>query len=40
MADQTDMKFHTATYDSVMGFMKWGTVAVAIIAAVVIWLIA
>ena len=40
MADQADMKAHASTYDSVIALLKWGTVAVAIIAALVIWLIA
>lgn len=40
MADQADMKAHVSTYDSVIGLLKWGTVGVAIIVAIVIWLIA
>ncbi len=40
MAEPGNMKAHQATYDRVMVMMKWGTVACAIIAAVVIWLIA
>ncbi len=40
MADKSDMKAHVSTYDSVIGMLKWGAVAVAIVAAGVIWLIA
>lgn len=36
----TDMRTHTRTYDSVIGVLKWGAVACAIVAALVIWLIA
>ncbi|GAA0657074.1 hypothetical protein FHT00_002331 [Sphingomonas insulae] len=39
MAGNGDMKAHEATYSSVTGMMKWGTVACAVIAALVIWLI-
>lgn len=35
-----NMKAHAATYDRVMGMMKWGTLACVLIAAFVIWLIA
>ena len=35
-----DMPAHVNTYGRVMGLMKWGTVACAVIAAIVIWLIA
>lgn len=31
---------HVRTYGSVIGMLKWGAVAVAIVAAMVIWLIA
>ncbi|TXC72974.1 aa3-type cytochrome c oxidase subunit IV [Sphingomonas ginsenosidivorax] len=34
------MNAHVTTYDKVIAMMKWGSVAVAIIAALVIWLIA
>ncbi|NTS66210.1 aa3-type cytochrome c oxidase subunit IV [Sphingomonas sp. HHU CXW] len=34
------MKAHVSTYDRVIAMMKWGSVAVAIIAFFVIWLIA
>ena len=40
MADDADMKGHVATYDGLIGLLKWGAVGVAIIAALVIWLIA
>lgn len=35
-----DMPAHVDTYSSVMAMMKWGTVACAVLAAFVIWLIA
>ncbi|MES2095132.1 MAG: aa3-type cytochrome c oxidase subunit IV [Pseudomonadota bacterium] len=40
MAGDTDMKPHRATYESVIGMLKYGAVACAGIAALVIWLIA
>jgi hypothetical protein len=40
MAGDTDMKPHRATYDSVIGMLKYGAVGCAAIAALVIWLIA
>jgi len=40
MAGNGDMKAHEATYGSVIGMLKWGTVGCAIVAALVIWLIA
>jgi len=40
MANQTDMKAHSATYEGVIGLMKWGALASAIVAAIVVWLIA
>jgi len=39
MADDADMKGHVATYDTIIGLLKWGAVAVFIIAFLVIWLI-
>ncbi|MGI4732500.1 MAG: aa3-type cytochrome c oxidase subunit IV [Janthinobacterium lividum] len=39
MADKTDLQGHVATYDGLIGLMKWGAVAVAVIVAAVIWLI-
>lgn len=34
------MKAHVATYDLVIGMLKWGAVVVAILVAIVLWLIA
>ena len=39
MADDADLKGHVATYDSMIGLLKWGGVAVFIITFLVIWLI-
>ena len=39
MADAGDMKAHRATYEGVMGMLKWGSVATAIVTAIVIALI-
>ncbi|WP_293870705.1 MULTISPECIES: aa3-type cytochrome c oxidase subunit IV [unclassified Sphingomonas] len=39
MADNSDMKAHVSTYQGVMNLLKWGTIGVAVVAAVVIWLI-
>ncbi len=39
MADG-NLKPHIATYDRVIGMLKWGAVGCAIVAAFVIWLIA
>lgn len=35
-----EMKAHIATYDLMIGMLKWGAVAVAILVAIVLWLIA
>jgi hypothetical protein len=35
-----DMRAHQETYSGVMGMLKWGTVACALVAALVIFLIA
>ena len=40
MADDANMQGHVKTYDSLIAMLKWGAIAVAIIAAGVIWLIA
>ncbi len=42
MADHSpaNMKSHVADYDKMIGMLKWGAVAVAIVVALVIWLIA
>ncbi|WP_332798045.1 MULTISPECIES: aa3-type cytochrome c oxidase subunit IV [Sphingomonas] len=39
MAGNGDMKAHVATYSSVTGMMKWGSVGCALVVALVIWLI-
>ena len=39
MADDADLKGHVKTYDSLIGLLKWGAVAVFLIAAAVVWLI-
>jgi hypothetical protein len=40
MAGDGNMNTHQATYGSVIGMLKWGTLGCVIIAALVIWLIA
>ena len=40
MASQNDMKAHESTYAGVMDFLKWGTVATAIVAIIVVLIIA
>ncbi|MDQ1157491.1 hypothetical protein QE385_001818 [Sphingomonas sp. SORGH_AS 950] len=35
-----DMKAHVATYDRMIGMLKWGSIGVAILVAIVLWLIA
>ena len=40
MADDANMQGHVKTYDGLINMLKYGAVAVAIIAAAVIWLIA
>ena len=39
MAGQDNMQAHRATYDKVIGVLKYGTVACAAIAAIVIFVI-
>ena len=39
MAADNDMQVHRATYDKVMSVMKYGAVAVFIIAFAVVWLV-
>ena len=39
MASGNNMKAHKATYEGFLGLVKWGTPAVALIAALVIFLI-
>lgn len=40
MADDRNIEGHAATYGSLISLLKWGGVAVFIIAFFVIWLIA
>lgn len=35
----TDMKAHVASYDRMIGMLKWGAIACVVIVAAVIWLI-
>jgi hypothetical protein len=39
MAGNGDMDSHRATYESVIGLMKWGAVACFAIAFIAVWLI-
>jgi hypothetical protein len=39
-AETNDIKAHAATYDGVIGMLKWGTLACVLLAALVIYLIA
>ena len=38
--EKPSLKAHVNTYDGVIALFKWGSVATAVIAALVIWLIA
>jgi hypothetical protein len=40
MAGNSDIKPHVQTYNRMIGMLTWGAVAVAVIVAIVIWLIA
>jgi hypothetical protein len=40
MASNNDMKAHNQTYEGVMSLLKWGTIASAAIAVLVVILIA
>lgn len=40
MAEETNIQGHAATYASLIALLKWGALGVAVIAALVIWLIA
>jgi hypothetical protein len=40
MAETGDMKAHEQTYTGFIGLLKWGTVASAIVAAFVVYLLA
>ncbi|WP_343526081.1 aa3-type cytochrome c oxidase subunit IV [Sphingomonas sp.] len=35
-----DMKAHVATYDLLIAMLKWGSIVVAILVAIILWLIA
>ena len=39
MADNGNLDAHVRTYSGLIGMLKWGGVAVFIIAAMVVWLI-
>jgi len=39
MADDANLKGHVATYDGVIGMLKWGAIGCAVVVALVIWLI-
>jgi hypothetical protein len=39
-AEPSQMKAHVRTYDGMIAMLKWGSVACAILVALVIWLIA
>lgn len=36
---RTELKAHEGTYVRMLGMLKWGTIAVAVLVALVIWLI-
>jgi hypothetical protein len=40
MAGNGDIKAHVSTYDRMIGLMKYGAIVVALVTALVIWLIA
>ena len=40
MAGNSDLTSHVNTYGRMIGMLKWGGLAVFIIAALVVWLIA
>ena len=40
MAGNGDLKAHEATYGSMIGMLKWGSVACAVLVAIIIYLIA
>ena len=40
MAEDANLEAQVKTYDGLINTLKWGAVAVAVIAATVIWLIA
>lgn len=40
MASGNNIKAHQATYDGFIGMAKWGTIALALVTALVVFLIA
>lgn len=40
MAGNGDMKAHQQTYDGFVGLLKWGTIASALVVALVVYLLA
>jgi hypothetical protein len=40
MASGNDMKSHTSTYSGFIGLFKWGTIASALVTALVVYLVA
>ncbi len=40
MADRIETKVDTGTYDGMIALLKWGALGVALLVALVIWLIA
>ncbi len=40
MASGNDMKAHSSTYDSFIGMLKWSLPLIAVISAVVVFIIA
>jgi Bacterial aa3 type cytochrome c oxidase subunit IV len=40
MASGNDMKSHSSTYSGFIGLFKWGTIASALVTALVVYLIA
>lgn len=39
MAGNENLKAHERTYFSLMALLKWGSIAVALLVALVVWLI-
>ena len=39
MADDANMQGHVKTYDSLINLLKYGAIGVAVVVALVIWLI-
>lgn len=40
MAHNDDLASHERTYGRIMTLLKWGTIAAALVTALVVWLIA